>query len=503
VDRPIPGTEDVYGSSFFSPDGKSIGFFAGNSLKKIPLAGGSAITLAEVDRLLQLQAGSWGLDETIVFTAGFGRAARLYRISVSGGKPEILATPDPDEGIYSFATPQVLPDGKAVLFTIVGSPQQIAVLSLETGEQKILIENGRQANYLESGHLIYEQSGNLMAALFNLTTLEVTSTPVPVLQGVRQFLQRPVDYAVSDEGTLVYVPDSGRLNALVWVDREGQEERLGAEPRGYSDPRISPDGLRLAVAINESGTADVWIYDLEREIPTRLTFDPATDHWPIWTPDSQRVVFDSTREGAPHNLFWKAADGTGPVQRLTTSPNTQGAYSFSPDGMSLVHTEVSTSRNLQVLSMEGEFTSQPLLQSEFNERNGAISPSGRFIAYDSNESGQFEIYVRPFPNVDDGKWQISSDGGVAPVWHPKEQELFYRNGSALEGVTIKTEPTFTAGSPAVLFTGNYLTGLTRRQYDIAPDGQRFLMIKAVEGSTAQINVVLNWFEELKRLVPTP
>ena len=341
-----------------------------------------------------------------------------------------------------------------------------------------------------------------MAALFNLTTLEVTSTPVPVLQGVRQTPQRQVDYAVSDEGTLVYVPDSGRLNALVWVDREGQEERLGAEPRGYSDPRISPDGLRLAVTINESGAADVWIYDLEREIPTRLTFDPATDHWPIWTPDSQRVVFDSTREGAPHNLFWKAADGTGPVQRLTTSPNTQGAYSFSPDGKSLVHTEVSTSRNLHVLSMEGEFTSQPLLQSEFNERSAAISPSGRFIAYDSNESGRFAIYVRPFPNVDDGKWQISSDGGVAPVWHPQGEELFYRNGKALEVVSIKTEPTFTAGSPAVLFTGNYLTATATRQYDVAPDGQRFLMIKQELAERTQINVILNWFEELKRLVPT-
>ncbi|MCZ6769556.1 MAG: hypothetical protein O7D93_09950, partial [Acidobacteria bacterium] len=215
-----------------------------------------------------------------------------------------------------------------------------------------------------------------------------------------------------------------------------------------------------------------------------------------------RVVFDSTREGAPHNLFWKSADGTGAVQRLTTSPNSQGAYSFSPDGKSLVHNESSTSRNLHVLSMEGEFASQPLLDSEFAENAAAISPSGRFIAYSSNESGQSEIYVRPFPNVDDGKWQISSDGGVAPVWHPKEQELFYRNGSALEGVSIKTEPTFTAGSHAVLFTGNYLTGQNRRQYDVTPDGQRFLMIKQELAERTQINVILNWTEELKRLVPT-
>jgi len=320
---------------------------------------------------------------------------------------------------------------------------------------------------------------------------------------VRQTPLSYVDYALSDEGTLVYVPDTiGANNSLVWVDREGQEERLGAEKRGYADPRISPDGLRLAVTVSESGGDDVWIYDLEREIPTRLTFDPAVDHMPVWTPDSQRVVFDSMREEANHNLFWKAADGTGPVQRLTTSPNGQGARSFSPDGKSLVHHEASPSRNLHVLSMEGEFTSQPLLDSEFAENAAAISPSGRFIAYSSNESGQNQIYVRPFPNVDDGKWQISKDGGIAPVWHPKGQELFYRNGRALEVVSIKTEPTFTQGSPRVLFTGNYQSNSANRQYDVAPDGQRFLMIKQEQTEVTQINVVLNWFEELKRLVPT-
>jgi len=499
VDRPIPGTENVQGAFFFSPDGKSIGFFAGNGLQRIPLEGGSAVTLADV--AVSRQTGTWGLDETIVFAAGFGGAAGLYRISASGGDPEILATPDPVEGTYSFGNPQLLHDGKAVLFTILGTPNRIAVLSLETGEQRILIENGKQAKYLETGHLIYEQSGNLMAAFFDPETLEVTSTAIPVLQGVRQDALRFVDYAVSDEGTLVYVPEGGGLRTLVWVDREGQEERLGADPRDYTDPRISPDGLRLAITVNDSGGGDVWIYDLEREIPTRLTFDPALDHWPIWTPDSQRVVFDSTREGANHNLFWKAADGTGPVQRLTTSPNSQGAYSFSPDGKSLVHNETSTSRNLHVMSMEDEFTSQPLLHDEFTENAAAISPSGRFIAYESNESGQFEIYVRPFPNVDDGKWQISRDGGVSPVWHPKEQELFYFDGRVLEVVSFKTQPTFTAGSPAVLFTGNFQNDPGNRQYDVAPDGQRFLMIKQELAERTQIHLVLNWFEELKRLVP--
>jgi serine/threonine-protein kinase len=316
---------------------------------------------------------------------------------------------------------------------------------------------------------------------------------------VRQTPNTVADYAISDNGTLIYLPGSSLNRTLVWVDRKGQEEPLAAEPQNYGTPRISPDGSRLAITVAESGGSDVWIYDLEGEIPTRLTFDPAVDQFPVWTPDGQRIVFDSGRAGAFHNLFWKAADGTGQVERLTTSPNNQFAYSFSPDGKRLVFGEATTT-DLQVLSMEGERTSQPLFQSQFTEYQGMISADGHWIAYESDESGRFEVYVRPFPNVEEGKWQISSDGGTEPVWAPRGQELFYRNGGAMMVVGIKTEPNFTAGSPEVLFTGRYTTSVLVTNYDISPDGQRFLMIKEGEGS-AQINVVLNWFEELKRLVP--
>ncbi len=500
VDRPIPGTATPSGNVFFSPDSKSIGFFADLKLKKTSLAGGSPITLCDAPP--GGRSGDW-FEDTIVFTAILASGKGLYRVSANGGEPEMLATVNFNEGELGYILPDFLPDGKNLLFSIRSNTgHQTALLSLETGERKVVLENARQARYLSTGHLVYEQSrtGNLMAVPFDLAALEVTGDSVQVVQGVRQALNTHVDYTLSDEGTLVYVPEGGGLRILVWVDREGREERLGAEPRGYFDPRISPDGSRLAVTVSESGGGDVWIYDLEREIPTRLTFDPAQDHMPVWTPDGQRVVFDSTRDGAPHNLFWKAADGTGPVQRLTTSPNTQGARSFSPDGKSLVHRETSTSPNLHVLSMEGEFSSQPLLDNEFNENNAEISPSGRFIAYESNESGQNEIYVRPFPNVDDGKWQISRDGGTEPVWAPQGQELFYRSSQALIVVGIKTEPTFTYGSPEVLFTGNYLTSALNRQYDVAPDGQRFLMIKQEQTGVTQINIILNWFEELKRLV---
>jgi len=508
VDRPIPGTEGAVASVFFSPDGKSIGFFAEGKLKKTSLAGGSPITLCDAPPLRR--TGDW-FEDTIVFTANFDSGQGLYRVSANGGEPEMLATVNLDEGELRYRISDFLPDGKDLLFTIRSNTGfQIDLLSLETGERKVVLENARQARYLSTGHLVYEQTrtGNLMAVPFDLAALDVTGDSVPVVQGVSQSTNGSVDYAISDNGTLIYVPSTstgGLDSTLVWVDREGQEEPLAAEPQGYESPRISPDGLRLAVTINESGGSDVWIYELEREILTRLTFDPAADHYPVWTPDGQRIVFDSGRVGASHNLFWKAADGTGQVERLTTSPSNHTAHSFSPDGKRLVFRD-STTNDLQVLSMEGERTSQPLLQNQFDVGNGMISPDGQWIAYESNESGRLQVYVRPFPNVEEGKWQISSDGGTETVWAPRGQELFYRNGEAMMVVGIKTEPTFTAGSPVALFTGSYVIGEPVVDYDISPDGQRFLMIKEAdeeEGQPGQINVVLNWFEELKRLVPTP
>jgi len=511
VNRPIPGTEFAVGGMFFSPDGESVGFFALGLLKKVSLAGGSPTTLCTV--FSNGQRGVW-FEDTIFFTGRTGGSGHgLYRVPAAGGEPELLAVPNHDEGELLYRISQILPGGETLLFSIDlaredkgGTTEriQIAALSLKTKERKLVLENARQAYYLPTGHLIYEQgrTGNLMAAPFDPVRVEVVGDSVSVVQGVRQ-MRGQVDYALSDEGKLVYVPSTstGGLNrTLVWVDRKGQEERLAAEPHGYDSPRISPDGSRLAITINESGGSDVWIYDLEGEILTRFTFDPAVDHFPVWTPDGQRIVFDSSRAGAGHNLFWKAADGTGQVERLTTSPNYQMADSFSPDGKRLVFREVAEPRDLQVLSMEDERTSQPLIQSQFNDTRGRISPNGHWIAYESDESGRQEIHVRPFPNVEEGKWQISSDGGQTPVWGPNGQELFYRNGEAMMVVNIHTEPTFTAGSPVVLFTGRYTSALVVN-YDISPDGQRFLMIKEEEGP-GQINVVLNWFEELKRLVST-
>jgi len=296
-----------------------------------------------------------------------------------------------------------------------------------------------------------------------------------------------------------------------WI-REGQEEPLAVKPGIYFDPRISPDGSRLALTVVDADNWDVWIYDLGRQTASRLTFDPAVDQRLAWTLDGRRVVFASNRGGGASNLFWKAADGTGEVERLTTSPNDHRAH-FWVDGKTLVFEEADpeTRQDLRILSMEGEPTSRPLLKTQFTEDRPALSPDGRWIAYRSDESGQSEIYVRPFPNVEEGKWLISREGGISPVWGPEGRELFYRslNEEAMMIVRIETEPAFTHGAPQVLFRGSYFRS-RNRNYDISPDGQRFLMLKEVEQTEETsaptqdaLIIVQNWFEELKRLVPTP
>jgi len=351
---------------------------------------------------------------------------------------------------------------------------------------------------------------------FDPDRLEKTGPEALVLAGVQQdgFIGG-APYAFSDDGMLVYVPGGDTAaggsarRSPVWVDRVGREEPLAIEPGDYLHPRVSPDGQRLALSILKEGNQDVWIFDLSREILSRLTFDPGLDGRPIWTLDGERVVFSSTREGG--GLFQKAFDGTGQVERLTTNPYNQRPYSFSPDGTQLVFVESGRQWDIHALALENEFTSRPLLQTTFSERSPSISPDGRWIAYMSNETGRFEVYVRPFPNVDDGgKWQISRSGGEQPRWNPQGGELFYRTSNGVMAASVEAGPNFLAGAPRQLFSGNYADfNSNYPSYDISPDGQRFLMLKDVEqteqtsqvAGLTQLIVVENWFEELNRLAP--
>ena len=292
-----------------------------------------------------------------------------------------------------------------MLFTIVGGAvenAQIAVLSLVTGEIEVLIPGGSNPRYAPTGHIVYGVGGTLRAVGFDVERLEVTSDPIPVLEGVITKGSGAADFSISGDGSLVYIagdPQVGQDRTLVWVDRDGREEALAAEPRAYRYPRISPDGSQVALDVRDQ-EEDIWIWDFARETLRRLTFDPGNDLYPTWTPDGERLAFSSAR-GGNQNLFSKAADGTGTVERLTESENLQHAHFFSPDGKQLVYRELhpQTGSDFGVRLMDGDGSLTPLLVTEFNERNAEISPDGRWLAYESDASGQYEIFVRPFPNV--------------------------------------------------------------------------------------------------------
>ena len=506
---PIRGTDGGRGL-FFSPDGQSIGFWQNGQLKRVAITGGAPVALCDA----QLPLGaSWGPEDTILI----GQLEGIVQVSGAGAPPEVLIAVEDGE---QARQPQILPGGEAVLFTLnTGGGSwdegQVVAQSLETGERRLLVDGGTDARYVPTGHLVYAQGGTLFAVPFDVARLEVTGGPVSLIEDVVELpATGTAQFSVSRTGSLVYVPaTSSAVRRLVWVDRDGREEPLTAEPRAYTFPRISPDGTNVALEVREDPETDIWIWDLTRETLTRLSFGPFNDCCPAWTPDGRRVVFSSNRAGLP-KLFWKAADGTGAVERLTEGPNPHFAPAFSPDGTRLVFREShpETGADLRVLSLDGERQSEPLLATEFAEQNPELSPDGRWIAYESNASGQAEIYVQPFPNVDEGRWPISTGGGTQPLWAPDGHELLYRApGGAVMAVPVQTEPTFTAGNGEVVFEGSYLVTtpvVPGRTYDVAPDGQRFLMIKenAPEDEAAaepHIVVVQHWFEELKARVPVP
>jgi serine/threonine-protein kinase len=501
---------------FVSPDGQWIGFFDGvTALKKVAITGGPAVTLGRLDGTAV--GASWGPDGTIIFATNL-RTTGLQRIADAGGEPTVLTRPNRAGGEDDHLWPEILPGGQAVLFTIRATTgqldqAQIAVLDLRTGTQTVLIRGGSDARYVSSGHLVYAAAGTLHAVAFDLARLAVVGTPVKVLPEV---LTRPgvgAGVAVAADGTLVYVSgdvSAVGLRSLVWVDRQGHETPIpAAPPRNYAFPRLSPDGTRLAIYIPDQ-EIDIWLWDLARATLTRATFDPGVEVFPVWSPDGRQLLFSSSRADAV-NLFAQAADNSGAVTRLTKSPNIQHATSVSPDGTRLVFTEtaLTTGQDVMQLQLDGTHAVTPLVQTPFNERNGEVSPDGRWLAYEANDSGPFNIYVRPFPDVSSGYWQVSTDGGTRPLWARNSQELFYLSVTgALMRVGVAHGPTWAATAPTKLFEGRNgaAASQTGRTYDIAPDGQRFLMIKAGGADQTAVPtslvVVQNWTEELKRLVPT-
>jgi serine/threonine-protein kinase len=513
--KPIPGTEGGT-VPFFSPDGEWVGFrhLTSRTIKKIALSGGAPVTICETEGFY---GGNWGPDDTILFTPQ--TPGGLARVPASGGKPEPLTKLDVAKGERDHRFAQFLPGGKAVLFTISYSDTEsyddarIAVQSLETGERKVLVEGGSCARYSPSGHLVYVRGGTLLAVPFDLKRLVVTGAPVPVLEGVFESVNNgSAQFTVSADGSLAYVPGpaEGGKRLPVWVGRDGKVELFALPERPYLHPRISPDGNRLTIEI-EGPNHDCFIYELGRGVMTKVTFD-GLSHWPLWTPDGSRLTFRSWRTGF-FTLWWMPADRSAPEERLTMIGRMQSPASWSPGSRVVAFTQVNpdTGPDVYVLDRTADREPRVFVRSKFAEGSPRFSPDGKWIAYTSNESGRNEINAQPYPGPGP-KIQISNEGGTDAVWNPSGRELFYRNGDKMMVVAVTTSPTLTASASKLLWEGHYSHGTssscgppgpTSSNYDVTPDGKRFLMIRDrdQDANPTVINVVLRWSRELEQIAP--
>lgn len=517
--RPIPGTEITQGvlNPVFSPDGRSLAFWsaADLTLKRIAVSGGAPVTLGPASSPLGM---SWGTDG-IVFGQDPGG---IMRVSPNGGKPEQLVGVKNGELADG---PQMLAGGQLLLFTIATGTNsdrwdkaQIVVQSLTSGERKTLIEAGSDARYLPTGHIVYVLGGVLYAVPFDLKRLQVTAGPVPILEGIRRAGAQQTGvahFSVANGGSLMFIPGpvsvAGGQSDLALFDGKGGTETLKLPPGSYTSPRISPDGKYVAFGNDDGKEVSVWIYELSgASSMRRLTFG-GNNRYPIWSPDGQRVAFNSDREG-DGAIFWQKADGTDTAERLTRAEQgtNQVPKSWSPDGKQFLFEAVKgSSVSLWTFSLQDrKSTLIPGVQST-GPLNSMFSPDGRWIAYQSNQTGASQVYVQPFPSTG-AKYQITKNGGFTSVWSPDGKHLFYLPGTGGQFVvvSITTQPSFTFGNPQPLSRGWLEGGLGYpRVYDILPDGKRFIAVvpagETPSGAAAapQINVVLNWFEDVKQRVP--
>jgi len=497
---PMPGTEGAY-APFFSPDSQWVGFFSGGKLKKISIEGGQPLTISEVSGTPR--GANWSQNEIIIFGA---QDSGLSQVLSSGGVPQAITTPDIEKGVLSHRWPEILPGGKAALFTIWrGSLENasIGLASLETGEAKLLLEGGTGPHYTHTEHIIYAGvDGSLLAAPFDIKQLEVAGPVISILENINVKTGGAANFTVSSNGSLVYLRGPASNRRIVMVDRQGKEQFLTKEQRYFQSPRISPDGKQVAVGISEEGKQDIWIYELDQGPLTRLTFE-GTNLYPSWTPDGKRVAFCSSRT-VTYDLYWKQADGSGAAEPLLTAELEQYEISFSPDGKILVYREIhpNSGQDIWILPLEGDRKPRPFLQTSFNEYTPMLSPGGRWLSYTSDESGRNEIYVKAISDSGGGRWQVSTGGGTEPLWSRDGRELFYRSENKIMAASIETEPIFKVKTRNVLFEDVYIKWRTHTGYDIHPDNKRFVMIKSPLELSTEMIVVLNWFEELRRLVPT-
>jgi serine/threonine-protein kinase len=488
---------------FASPDGRWFGFVENAfGLKKIAATGGPPLTLVTMDG--PSRGVAWGPDGTIVFGTGAPDTG-LQRVSANGGPVTVLTRPSRERGEFDHINPTWLPDGR-LLFTVV--PRQgglasakVAVLDLASGTWRTVLEGGYGARYLESGHLLYVANGALWVTRFDLTHLETQGARREVLRSVSTGgLGAVAEFDVAGNGALAYVrgasPQNSRLP--VWVDRGGHETPLAAPAANYQQPRLSPDGQRLAIV----SAGDIFVWDLTRPSSTasRMTFDPRIDWYPVWAPDSRRILFGSWRGGGFSNIYAHDLD-RGTTDRITNSTDMQLPTGITADGGTLVFH--SFTKSLQAWPLRAGAAAVTLVETPLEERNGELSPDGHWLAYEGENParpGELDVYVRSFPDVDRGLWQVTTGGGLYPIWARSGRELFYLT---LDGTmfTVPVEASgskWKVGSASPLFRGRYSIrdGGLGRNFDVGPDG-RFLMLKE-SAELPHIVLVQNWVPELVR-----
>jgi serine/threonine protein kinase len=499
--QPLAGTEGGK-YPFWSPDSRSIGFFAEGKLKRIDIAGGPPQVLASVSIG---EGGAWNRDGVIVFASSW--PGPLYRVTDSGGDPVAITRLDPPRQISHYF-PQFLPDGRHLLFYAEGANQGIYLASLDSAESKRLIGTDTAAAYAPPGYLLFMRQGTLFAQHFDAARGELSGDPVQVADSVAfDTINKIVGFSVSETGMLAYRTGGGSRRQLAWFDRSGKEVgTLGApDENALQNPELSPDGHRVGVDRAVQGNQDVWLIETTRGVASRFTFDPANDGYLIWSPDGSRIAFTSNRKGT-YNLYQKASSGAGNDELLLESSLNKSPNDWSPDGRFLLYVQVDkkTGFDLWVLPLFGECKPFPFVNTIFVERSGQFSPDGRWVAYESNESGRYEVYVQPFPGPG-GKWQVSTGGGIEPRWHRNGKELFYiaPDGKLMAAPIQRAGQTLEAGAPVSLFQTRIVGGgslnANRQQYAVSPDGQRFLINITVDESTASpITIVTNWARALKK-----
>ena len=496
---PIKGTENASLSLGLSPDGKWIAFVdeGDGMLKKVPISGGIPVILCDPDApILGL---SWGANQTIVYESN--SYAGLMQVSSLGGIPEKLTFPAKDE---FHKHPNFSPDGNSLFFTIgergmtTRKSDLIAVLSMQSRKQNILLK-GASPQVTANGNLIYYRNYALWTVAFDAEQQQVNNHSVPIAEDVHY--DQSAHYSISAEGTLLYVLDKNlQPRNLVWVDRDGKIDNLALDRRAYSQPNISPDGEYIAVIVPSKNGTDLWMYSLKQGTSTRLTFDESREASPVWSPDGKYIYYSSNRVD---DLFRVTTEGSALIEQLTDSPKYQYGSSITSDGQQLLYSErdsnLISGANLAMISVFDETKPNILLQTEFNETDPSLSPDGNWLAYTSDRSGQSEIYISPFPNINESIWQLSVNGGRYPRWNPNGQEIFYRGPENLMSVDIKTAPDFLAGRAKILFSHQRFVFYDLRNFDVVPSGERFLMVRKPsedEFPNNRIVIVQDWLKDL-------